>query len=540
MHITPYQRHLNTLPFSKLFQEYLNNYSSLEEFFNGNPHQCSSLIQRADEISYKYPRVDLVTCLSEFNKRFKASDQLQKNVERFADESAVAIVTGQQLNIMGGPLLIIYKTVTAIYQAKRLERESGRPVIPVFWLGDEDHDYEEIKNIVLPTRESYQALSFDPPVKEPHAVADMTLNGNIQAFKNQLKEILFDTDFSESLRNLLDICYAEGESFANAFGNFIGTLFAKHGLVLAGSNTPLIKNHIKDGLIRAVEKRSLIEQQLQSQSKKVDEIYHQQVHLSGSNLFYLDSSEGRIKIHLSEEGIWTTNSGKQWETDELINHIKNQPEKFSPNVFLRPVLQDYLLPTVGYVAGPGEVSYYAQMKNVYPVFDLNMPVILPRFNATIIESAIDRIINKLPFEIYEYQQRIEDLESRYVKDSNSTDIDRLFGVWKQQIQELSDQNAEKVGEIDPTLKKSVGSAKAVYFGEIDKLKGKLHSSIKKRERIQMDRIARIKDHLFPEDNLQERVFASIYYMNKYGLDIWDDLLAAMEDEHLQQHNLIYL
>jgi len=540
LHIKPYQRQLDTLPFSKLFQEYLTNYSSLEEFFNGNPHQLSSLIQRADEISYKYSRQQLVTCLSEFNKRFEASDQLQKNVERFSDENAVAVVTGQQLNIMGGPLLIIYKTVTAIYQAKRLEEASGRPVIPVFWLGDEDHDYEEIKNLVVPTRETYQTLSFEPPVKQPHAVADILLNGNIQAFKKQIKELLFDTDFSESLWNLLDSCYKEEQSFAKAFGNLISTLFAKHGLVLAGSNTPLIKNHIKEGLIRAVEKRSLIEQQLHVQSEKVDQKYHQQVHLSGSNLFYLDSNEGRIKIHLSEQGNWSTESGKHWDTDELVNHIKKQPEKFSPNVFLRPVLQDYLLPTVGYVAGPGEVSYYAQMKNVYPVFDLNMPVILPRFNGTIIESAIDRILNKLPFEINEYQKRIEDLESQYVKSSNSTDIDRLFGIWKQQIQEISDKNAEKVGEIDPTLKKSVGSAKAVYFGQLDKLKGKLHSSIKKRERIQMDRIARIKDHIFPEDNLQERVFASIYYMNKYGVDVWDELLAAMEDGHLQQHNLIYL
>jgi len=434
--------------------------------------------------------------------------------------------------------------------------------IPVFWLGDEDHDYEEIKDLALPTRDSYQTLSFEPPVNKPHAVADITLNGNILEFKKQIKELLFDTDFSDSLWNLLDTCYEEGQSFANAFGNLISILFAKHGLVLAGSNTPLIKNHIKDGLILAVEKRSLIEQQLEKQSKKVDQKYHQQVHLSGSNLFYLDLDAGRIKISLSElsgsnlfyldldagrikislseEGIWSTNSGKQWQTDELIRHVKEKPEKFSPNVFLRPILQDYLLPTVGYVAGPGEVSYYAQMKNVYSVFGLNMPIILPRLSGTIIESAIDRIINKLPFEMYEYQQRIEDLETKYVKNSNSTDIDKLFGIWKQQVQELSDQNAQKVGEIDPTLKKSVGSAKAVYFGELDKLKGKLHSSMKKRERIQMDRIARIKDHLFPEDNLQERVFASIYYMNKYGLDVWDDLLTAMEDEHLQQHNLIFL
>lgn len=539
MQITAYPYQPDTLPFSKLFLDYLENYSSLDDFFNGDPHQISSLTKQADKQSYKYSRQDLVTCLREFNATFHESEQLLENVERFADEKAVAIVTGQQLNILGGPLLIIFKTLTAIYHAKRLEDEMGKPVIPVFWLGDEDHDYQEIKDLIVPTRESYRTLSFESHVAEPHAVADITLSEDINDFKKQIEEILFDTDFSESLWGLLDTCYTNGASFVNAFGNLIAALFAKHGLVLAGSNSPLIKNHIKEGLIKAVEKRSQIEQKLEEQTKKIDQRYHQQVHLSGSNLFYLDPEAGRLKINL-DDGNWTTQSGLKWQTSQLIEDINEQPEKFSPNVFLRPVLQDYLLPTVGYVAGPGEVSYYAQMKQVYPVFDLNMPVILPRFNATIVESAINRILKKVPFKMFEYRQRIEDLETQYVKKSNSTNIDKLFGIWKNQIQELSDENAQKIAEIDPTLKKSVGSAKAVYFGELDKLKGKLHSAMKKRERIQIDRIARIKDHLFPADNLQERVFASIYFMNKYGLDVWDELLDNMDEDHFKQHNLIYL
>lgn len=537
MQITSYS--FQDLPLSELFQAYNCNYDSLSEFFNGDPHDINSLAKQAQNVNYRYPRSELVTCLKEFNKQFEESDRLLQNIERFADEDSVAIVTGQQLNMLGGPTMIVYKTLTAILQARELEKKLGSPVVPVFWLGDEDHDYEEIQDVVALTRDSYRKFSFDPPDEAPHAVADMQLNGQIEDFKNEISEYLYDTDFSDTLWQLIDRCYKPGKSFVYAFGSFMAQMFAKHGIVLAGSNTTLIKDHIKEGLITAVEERKQVEENLAHQSKKIDDKYHQQVKLSGSNLFYLDPDAGRMKINLNGER-WHTDNGNTWSTEELTQHITDHPERFSPNVFLRPVLQDFLLPTAGYVAGPGEVAYYAQMKEVYPVFDLSMPIIVPRFNATIIESAIDRILKKLPFELHEYQQRIEDLETRYVKQKDAVNLDRLFGEWKQHIQELSDEKAEIVAGIDPTLKKSVGSAKAVYFGELDKLQGKLHRSMKQSEKLQLDRIAKIKDQIFPEDTLQERVVSSIYFMNKYGVDVWDRLLENMEMGQLPRHNLIYL
>jgi len=535
--ISPYE--LTKLPVNKLFETYLKDFEKLSDFFTGDPHEVDSLVQQARQIEYKYPRSDLITCLTEFNKQFRETDQLLENIKRFNDDKAVAIVTGQQLNMMGGPLMIVFKTLTAIFQARLLEKEWGHPVVPVFWLGDEDHDYDEISNVTILNRDSYRTFKFETPEKQQHAVADLILNGQIDDFKQQIRDSMFKTDFTDELWKMLDDCYKSGVTFSRAFGNMIAHLFADHGLVLSGSNSILIKDHIKDGLICAVKHRKNIEEKLQHSTDKVDREFHQQVKLSGSNLFYLHPEKGRFKINL-EGDIWSTETGESWNSDKLIKEIENNPHCFSPNVFLRPVLQDYLLPTAGYVAGPGEVSYYAQMKDVYPVFDLRMPVILPRFNATVIESAIDRIINKLPFQLHEYLDRIEDLETRYIKHKDTVNLDRIFGEWKQKIQVLSDEKANVVAGIDPTLKKSVGSAKAVYFGELDKIKGKLNSSMKKNERIQMDRIARIKEQLFPKDSLQEREVASIYFMNKYGLDIWDKLLNNLEPEYFKQHNLVYL
>jgi bacillithiol biosynthesis cysteine-adding enzyme BshC len=231
---------------------------------------------------------------------------------------------------------------------------------------------------------------------------------------------------------------------------------------------------------------------------------------------------------------------KRWSTSQLEDEIESNPERFSPNVFLRPICQDQLLPVAAYVGGPGEIAYYAQMKAFYDVFDHKMPVILPRFSITIFESAIDRILEKLPFDWSHYRERIEDLEKEFVEASESVNIEKIFGIWRSQIDELSRAKREEIGEIDPSLKGSVGKAKAAYFSELDKLKGKVYRSVKDQEQVQLDRIRRIKHNLFPNNNLQEREIAFVYFMNKYGTDIWGNLLSELKDEEPFDHFTLHL
>jgi len=210
-------------------------------------------------------------------------------------------------------------------------------------------------------------------------------------------------------------------------------------------------------------------------------------------------------------------------------------------VFLRPLLQDNLFPTLGYAAGPGELAYYGQMKQVYNLFESDMPVIFPRLSATFIEPAINRIIDELPFEFSEYSQRIEDLDAAYVDRSEKIDIEDLFSEWKQKVKQIASLKKEKVAEVDQTLNGAAGKATAVYFGELDKLKGKVYRAVKQQDQTQLNRIRKIKQNLYPGGNLQERSVAAIYYMNKFGLGIWDNLLASLDEgETFDQHKLVEL
>jgi len=530
------------LPFSKLFQTYISDFEQLSDYFSTNPFDTQELRQKINGYEFPGDREQTVRILQQFNDRFDVDAAAQENIKRLKKSDALVIVTGQQLGVYGGPLYTVLKTISTIHLARKMERTFDRPVIPVFWLADEDHDYEEIRHVQLLDNDEDEVVEFSLPPKNDHlpTVAEMQIPDELSKVRDQIKEAIYDTDFSDDLWALLDRAFAPGKNFLQAFGTFISSLFSKHGLVLAGSNTRQVKTMTGDIFKQSITRAGEIRDCLEQQSRQVADNYHQQVTLYDSNLFYLDKESGRTKISRNGDG-WKTEAGQEWSTDELVTSIEEEPLRFSPNVFLRPLVQDMLLPTLGYVAGPGETAYYAQMKTMYECFDLEMPVIFPRLSATMIEPAIDRIFNELPFEFYEYGNRIEDLESEFVDRTDQHDIEATFSDWKQKVQELADPKTEVISEIDPTLEGAAGKATAAYFGELDKLKGKVYRAVKQQEQTQLNRIRRIKANLFPGDGLQERVIAGIFFMNKYGVDLWDKVLKSLdEDENFDSHKLIYL
>jgi bacillithiol biosynthesis cysteine-adding enzyme BshC len=481
-----------------------------------------------------------VTILEAINDAYLDQDITRAQIDKIKEKDSLTVVTGQQVTLFGGPLYTVYKTMTAILYSKKLEKKTGRPVVPVFWLADEDHDIEEVSSINLPQSYStseihYSHKSYDdaPPA------SSIELGDQLNSVWDELQESLDDTDFTSALLEKIAGCYQPDKTFGEAFGDLLMSLFGKHGLILGGSYNKEAKGHSKHLMKAAVESHSDITKALDDITYLLKEDgYHDQVQVQPSNLFFLSDEGERIKLQFVD-GIWSI-PGKKWSEDELINLIDRHPEKFSPNVFLRPILQDYIIPVAAYVGGPGEIAYYAQMKKLYGCFGFIMPIILPRFSLTIFESSIDRVLEKLPFEWEKYLNRIEDLEKEFVESSESVDIEKLFGIWRSQIDELSRAKRDEIGEIDPSLKGSVGKAKATYFSELDKLKGKVYRSVKEQENVQIDRIKRIKSNLFPNRNLQEREIAFVYYMNKYGLDLWDKVLDELENEEPFSHLKLHL
>lgn len=528
------------LPFSKLFKTYVHNFDEVSKFFEHNPFDSTAISKKMDGFTFQGDRENTASILSSLNKQFDADEEAIHNIERLKNKNALVVVTGQQLGVYGGPLYTVFKTLSTIHIAQQLEEEFNRPVIPVFWLADEDHDYDEVRKITIIDEDSPKTFSLPPKNNDLPTVAELSLPDEISEMRDQLKEVLYDTDFSGDLWELLDESFNKDNSFFEAFGFFISRLFSKHGLVLAGSNHPDVKQATGEYLKTSIQQADKIRDRLEKQTASLAEGYHQQVTLYDSNLFYLDVETGRTKINRNGNG-WETDGNVKWNNVQLVDEIEAHPDRFSPNVFLRPIVQDALLPTAGYVAGPGEIAYYGQMKSMYQCFDMDMPIIFPRLSATLIEPAIDRIFNELPFEFHEYGNRIEDLESDYVDRTDQHDIEAIFEDWQTKVEEISDTKKKDIADIDPTLEAAAEKATSIYINELNKLKGKVYRSVKKKDQTQLDRIKRIKANLFPEEGLQERTIAPIFFMNKYGVDIWDKLLNALDaDEDFDHHKLVYL
>ena len=530
----------NSLPFSKLFKHYTSGDGSINDFFETPPARSESVAESISSFRFQGDREVSVSMLESFNEAYLDSEITKAQIERIKNNDSLTVVTGQQVTLFGGPLYTVYKTITAILYSKRLERETNRPVVPVFWIADEDHDIDEVSSVVLPdshdtTKIAFSHKSYDvaPPA------STIELGDELNNVWNQLNDALDQTDFSARLMDDIRACYRSDTTFGESFSKLLMTYFGKHGLLIAGSLNSDVKTSCKHLLKTAVTSQKDITEALDDTTYALKEAgYHDQVQVQPSNLFYITESGERIKLQFADDA-WSI-PGKKWTEEELLSSIESQPENFSPNVFLRPILQDYILPVAAYVGGPGEIAYYAQMKRFYKCFGFKMPIILPRFSITLFESAIDRILEKLPFEWQTYRNRIEDLEKEFVEKTESVDIEKLFGIWRSQIDELSRAKRDEIGEVDPSLKGSVGKAKATYFSELDKLKGKVYRSVKEQENVQLDRIKRIKNNLFPNGNLQEREVAFIYYMNKYGTDLWDRVIDELEDSTPYNHFTLHL
>jgi bacillithiol biosynthesis cysteine-adding enzyme BshC len=527
------------LSYSSLFNTYTSNFEQLKSFYEFNPLDRKDIKRRADSLESAAYKKEYILALANYHKELGISSFQKKPLEKFTQDDALVVVTGQQLGMYGGPLFTIFKTMTAILLARKYEQELGRPVVPVFWLADEDHDFEEIAWAGITGRDDFTKILLDQD-GSGIPVSEERITSAIQSFKEKVKEELFDTDFSDDLWAQLNEHYQEGKTHAQAFAGLINDWFAEEGLLIAGSNYEPIKQLLAPEFAQSIAESDSIFDSIETKSAELEEGYQRQVVNGDSNLFYMSEQNGRTKIHRDGDN-WTA-ADQVWSQSKLIAEIERHPEKFSPNVFLRPIIQDKLLPTLGYVAGPGELAYYGQMKDLYKEFDLDMPPIFPRFTGTIIESAISRIVEKLPFSFCEYGKRIEDLESEFVEQSETADLEQIFGEWKEKLESAAEEPLEVINEIDPTLDGTVGKTVAGFTNELDRLKGRVYRSIKKQEEIQINRIEKIKMNLFPDGGLQERSVSPIYFMNKYGLDIWSNLLSEIEEDgiDLTKHHLIEL
>ncbi|NUN70121.1 MAG: bacillithiol biosynthesis cysteine-adding enzyme BshC [Bacteroidetes bacterium] len=510
---------------TQLYTDYTTHYEKVAEYYAGNVKDPEAWKRKFTELQSKhYDRNTLTRVLHQQNKDFHSGIRTLANIDLLGNDNCFAVVTGQQLGLFGGPLYTIYKAVTAVKLAQRLSQEyPDHHFVPVFWLEGEDHDFDEINHVkfINNANELSQItylLGGKPLERNIGAVGTAELDEHIVSFFQSLDLQLPATDYTAQLSELLKGYYRQGSTFLKAFAGFFNHVYEDSGLVFVNANVPELKRQLaplfRQEILSNAEASKLVIQQ----SVELEEHYHAQIKAKALNLFMFYKG-GRHLIEPSDSGdYYLKNLRQRYTKDELLAIAAETPEILSPNVVLRPLCQDTLFPTAAYVAGPGEIAYYAQLKPVYRYFSIPMPLIYPRASVTLMEEKVAKVLEKYSLETIDLFGDVEPVLTKVSEQVSEVKVDALFESLTVKLNEAVNEARFGIQQIDPTLNGTVDSTISKFLQQLDVLKQKTQKAQQQKEEISLKQIRKASVNIFPNGNFQEREFTVVQYLNKYGPD----------------------
>lgn len=515
-----------------LFLDYLYEFENVTEFYSHdfrNKENYLKIFKNITESKKNIPH-DIGSIISNQYSGLSLSEPTENNIKKLSDKKTLAIVTGQQLGILGGPLYTFYKIITAIKLSRFLsERYDDYNFVPVFWLEGDDHDFNEVRTTkVINDSNSLVTIGYKEEIEEDDAkqsVGFIKFDSSINDFFAGLSNEIRETEFTPSLYEKLKKFYSEGKSFKDAFRELVFDYFDEYGLIIFDPQDAEVKHLLKPIFRKEITDFRLHTEKLVHFSATLEELYHAQVKVKPVNLFLM-IDEGRYLIEPVDNEYRLRRKRKSFSQEQLLELLENEPEKFSPNVLLRPICQDYLFPTAFYIGGPSEISYFAQIKPLYEFYNIVSPIIYPRSSATILENPVSNILEKYGVELNDIFIDVENVKKRIINSVEESSIDEMFDGLTNQVETAFDQLKEKLIDLDKTIADSSNRYRDKIFGSINELKSKAEKAQQKKYDVTLRQIDRAAVNLFPNSNLQERELNFVYFANKYG----DDILKTIFDE----------
>jgi bacillithiol biosynthesis cysteine-adding enzyme BshC len=530
--------------YSELFLDYLYDYAKVREYYPQNFRSVDAVKSVCQELaSHSRNRESVSSILRDQQAGFGCGAASLENASRLARPDTFAVVTGQQLGLFGGPLYTIYKALTAIHLAAKLNRTfPQQSFVPVFWLEGEDHDFQEINHAgFLDHENKLLTVRYLPggvlPERNVGATGNLVYDETILSTLDETEGALGKTEFSPDLIAALRECYRPGATFLQAFASWIARLFGERGLVLVNPNDPRLKQHLAPVFVREIETFPRSSQLVISRSAGLEEKYHAQIKAKSLNLFMFHKG-GRYLIEPRDTDFSLKGTRAFFSREEIARIAREEPELLSPNVILRPLCQDVLLPTAAYVAGPSEIAYFAQLQPVYEDLQVTEPVVYPRASISIVQSATARAMDRYNLEVGAFFGDLSRVTAAVVEQISEIQLEPLFGDTQQQIKDSLGELRFGLNEIDPTLLGALENTVGKIESQLNVLKEKALAAQKRRNETAVKQIERAASCLIPEGILQERQVNPLYYMNKLGPDFLSWLDARIDIEAYSHQFLI--
>ena len=484
-HRIPYQ---DTQYFSKLILDYLNKNEKVKPFINHFPTLENFEKQITEKKTHQINRSVLVEVLKKQNKNFSLSKDSKENIDLLEFDTTFSVTTGHQLCLFTGPLYFIYKIISTINLCEQLTAQyPTNKFVPIFWMASEDHDFLEINHIHL------FGKKMEWNTQQTGAVGKM----NLKDFKNvisELKLVLGSHKNGDKLISLFQRAYLDHDNLADATRQLVNELFAKFGLVIIDGNDTALKKQFISQMKKDILDNGFVTT-IQDCSNSLAENYKVQAFIRKINFFKL--SEGKrelIKTSITEK------------------EIEENPQQFSPNVLLRPLYQEFILPNIAYIGGEAEVAYWIQLKTAFKQEKIPFPILVLRNSALLIDEKQQHTFEKLGFELDDLFLSEDELNKKYLLTHSNSEIS--LEKDKKDLELLYQNIASRTSDLG--FQSSIKAQLQKQLSSFDSLQEKLIRIEKKKSEVAIHQIAKIKNQLFPNNVLQERYDNFIPYYLKDG------------------------
>ncbi|SFB18826.1 bacillithiol biosynthesis cysteine-adding enzyme BshC [Lentibacillus halodurans] len=528
-----------------LIDDYRKQHPSIMEHFDYDPYLATTYRTRAQALQNKpIDREHLTETLISMNKRWDAPEATYGNIKRLKNDESVVVIGGQQAGLLTGPMYTINKMISIIQFARKQESELQIPVVPVFWMAGEDHDFDEINHIYLPEKSRIKKHKLPQQVTDKRSVSDILIDKSAACrWVDTLFEQLTETEHTKGLYRTIQDCLHYASTYVDFFARVIYQLFDDEGIVLVDSADSGLREVEREHFTTLIEKQEEISSGVHAALQRLNQKGYAvslDTEPDDAHLFYHDGNS-RILLSRDDEGNWI---GKQREvlltTGELMKIAQNNPALLSNNVVTRPVMQECLFPTLAFIGGPGEVGYWSALKPAFQAANMEMPPVLPRLSFTFIERHVEKLMHKYGIKGEDaINHGAEAIKIRWLASQSAPPVKQIAS----EIRQAVDNAHQPLRDIARETRSDLGELadKNLYYlnEQIEYLEDRITKTLKENNDSQLREFDLIHNTVCPKNGLQERIWNPLHWINDYGL-YFIKALASQTCSFEEDHYVVYL
>lgn len=539
MHISPIQLK-NKSHF--IYNYRLENETAMNYFdyspFNDDQRRLNDIRNRT------FKRKQLVSLLKKMNKDWGAPEKTIKQIERLKHSDSVVVIGGQQAGLLTGPLYTINKIISIIQLARQKEAQLNIPVVPIFWIAGEDHDYDEINHVYVNENEKMKKLMTKQQVIVKKSISNLEIDK--EQTENWLKQVflsLQETGYTKQLYETLHSILQTSHTFVDFFAQTIFYLFDNEGIVLFDSQDQTARQIESEFFVQLIEEQSSFSHSVVKQAEKLNQEGYPvviDVELNDAHLFFHDEQNERILLKRDGNYWIGKNEEVKLTTEQLLNYAKNEPFRLSNNVVSRPLMQEFIFPTLAFVAGDGEISYWATLKKAFHLFNFKMPPVVPRLSFTYVNGKVQSLLSEKDIPI---ENAINDgvnvRKMNWLQSQQSPPVSIIVSQLKEEIEKIHLPLRNVAKSISDDMYQLAKRNLEIIYREIDFVQNKMDHELMNHYSLELDKFSQLENMLHPNGVLQERVWNPIPFLNNYGKHFIKQL-CVISCQFDNEHYVVYL